>query len=48
MQNKIGRLGLGEKRMVGMEAIRGEIGWSTFEERILKSTLNYKIRLENT
>ena len=46
-QNKIGRLGLGAKKMVGTETIRGEMGWSTFEERILKNVLNYKVRLEN-
>ena len=32
-QNKIGRLGLGAKKMLGTETIRGEMGWSTFEEK---------------
>ena len=46
IQNKIGRLALGGNRFVGTEAIRGEMGWSTFEERIMKSKLRFKIRIE--
>ena len=46
IQNKVGRLGLGANRMVGIEAIRGDMGWSSFEERIFKGELKYKIRLE--
>ena len=46
IQNKVGRLGLGANRMVGTEAIRGDMGWSTFEERLFKGKLKYKIRLE--
>ena len=47
IQNKIGRLGLGANKWVGTEAIRGDMGWSTFEERMFKGMLKYKIRLEN-
>ena len=32
--------------MVGTEAIRGDMGWSTFEERLSKGKLKYKVRLE--
>ena len=46
IQNKIGRLALGANKFVGVEAIRGDMGWSTFEERIMKGTLRYKIRIE--
>ena len=33
--------------MVETNTIRGEIGWSTFEERILKNIQNYNVRLQN-
>ena len=46
IQNKIGRLGLGANKMAGTEAIRRDMGWSTFEERLFKGKLKYKIRLE--
>ena len=46
IQNRVGRLGLGANGMVGTEAIRGDMGWSTFEERIFKGSLKYKSRLE--
>ena len=32
IQDKIGRLGLGANRYVSREAIRGEMGWSTFDD----------------
>ena len=46
IQNKIGRLALGAKKYAAIEALRGEMGWSTFEERIMKGTLRFKVRLE--
>ena len=46
VQNRVGRLGLGANRYVGQEAIRGDMGWSTFEERLMKGQMKYKIRLE--
>ena len=46
IQNKVGRLALGANRMVGVEAIRGEMGWSSFEERLFKAKLRFKTRLE--
>ena len=45
IQNKVGRIGLGANRMVGTEAMRGDMGWTSFEERIFKRTLRFKIRL---
>ena len=30
-QNKLGRMALGENRYVGLEAIRGDMGWSLFD-----------------
>ena len=42
IQNKVGRIGLGANYYVAVEGIRGEMGWSKFEERIDKGTLNYK------
>ena len=47
IQNDIGRVALGATRIVGAESIRGEVGWSTFEERIMKSSVIYKKRIEN-
>ena len=29
------------------EALRGEMGWSTFPERIDKTKINYRVRLEH-
>ena len=46
VQNKVGRIALGANRYVAVEAIRGEVGWSTFAERITKAALRYKVRLE--
>lgn len=45
IQNRVGRLGLGANRFVAVEAIRGEMGWSSFEERMAKAKLKYRIRL---
>ena len=46
IQNKIGRLALGGNKLERVQAIRGEMGWSTFEDRCIKATLKYKVRLE--
>ena len=39
-------MGLGANRHVGIEALRGEMGWSTFEERIDQAKIKYRTRLE--
>lgn len=46
VQNKIGRLALGARSYTAVEALRGEMGWSTFEERLMKGKLRFKVRLE--
>ena len=45
-QNIVGRWGLGVPRSTAVEAIRGEMGWSTFRERIVKGKLNFVKRIE--
>ena len=45
-QNRIGRLALNAPRYAAVEALRGDMGWSTFRERLRKATLRYKVRLE--
>ena len=44
-QNKVGRVALGANRYAAVEAIRGDMGWSTFKERIGKAVLRYTVRL---
>ncbi|XP_063877492.1 uncharacterized protein LOC135109778 [Scylla paramamosain] len=45
-QNKVARMALSAPRCTAVEALRGDMGWSTFRERLTKATLRYKIRLE--
>ena len=45
-QNKVARMALNAPRYAAVEALRGDMGWSTFRERLKKSTLRYKVRLE--
>ena len=47
IQNKISHLALGANRLVGTEAIRGDMGLSSFGERIFKNKLKFKVGLEN-
>ena len=46
IQNKMGRMALGVNRYVGVEAIRGDMGWSPFDERMTKSVITYYVRIE--
>ena len=46
VQRRVGRLTLGANKYVAVEAIRGDMGWSTFKERIDKGILGYILRLE--
>ena len=46
IQNKVGRVALGANRYVSVEAIRGDMGWSTFSERSMKGNIMYKVRIE--
>lgn len=45
-QNRVGRLALGANKYTAVEALRGDAGWSSFEERIDKGALRYRVRLE--
>ncbi|XP_063861501.1 uncharacterized protein LOC135101456 [Scylla paramamosain] len=45
-QNRVARMALSAPRCTAVEALRGDMGWSTFRERLTKATLRYKIRLE--
>ena len=46
IQNKVGRVGLGANKYTSVEAIRGDMGWSTFSERNMKGNIMYKLRVE--
>ena len=39
-------MALNALRYTAVEALRSEMGWSTFRERLVKATLRYKGRLE--
>lgn len=45
----VGRLGLGLPRSTAVESVRGEMGWSSFRERVVKGKLGMlkKIGLED-
>ena len=45
VQNKAGRIALGANRYVAVEAIKGDMGWSTFREKMAKAGLRYRVRL---
>ena len=47
LQNMTGRIALGANRYVAVEAIRGDMGWSTFREIIAKAVLRYSQAVEN-
>ena len=38
-QNKIARVALGEPRYESVEALRGDMGYSLFSERMMKATI---------
>ncbi|KAF2350177.1 Phosducin thioredoxin-like domain [Trinorchestia longiramus] len=42
LQNRVGRLALGALKWTVAEALRGDLGWSLFSERMVKAVLNYK------
>ena len=46
VQNRAARRGLGANKHVATEALRGEMGWSSFEERTDESKIKYRVRLE--
>ena len=46
IQNKVGRVALGANGYSGVEAIRGDMGWSSFYERHMKASILYKVRID--
>ena len=48
VQNTVGRWGLGAPRSTAVEAIRGDMGWSTFKERIVKGKLGFLKKIEES
>ena len=44
--SRVARMALNAPRYAALEGLRGDTGWSTFRERLIKATLRYKIRLE--
>ena len=46
VQNKMAKACLGANNYAATQALRGEMGWSSFEERINKAKIGYEIRLE--
>ena len=46
IQNKVARLGLGANSFVATEALKGEMGWSNYEERVSRMKVNYKVKLK--
>ena len=47
VQDMMGRWALGAPKCTGLEAIRGDMGWSSFRERIAKGKLIFIKRLED-
>ena len=45
-QNRVARMALNAPRYAAVEALRGDMGWSTFRKRYIKATLIYKVRLK--
>ena len=39
-------MALGANRYVGVEAIGGDMGWSLFVDRMTKSVIAYKVKIE--
>ena len=46
VQDMTGRWGLGANRHTRLEAVRGDMGWSTFRERIAKGKLSFIKKIE--
>ena len=46
VQDMMGRWALGAPKCTGLEAIRGDMGWSSFRERITKGKLTFIKRVE--
>ncbi|KAF2350605.1 Protein kinase domain [Trinorchestia longiramus] len=46
LQNRVGRVALSAPKWRATEALRGDLGWSLFSERLIKAVLNYKVKIE--
>ena len=46
VQNIMGRWGLGAPGCTAVEALRGEMGWSSFKERIIKGKMGFMKKIE--
>ncbi|KAF2347708.1 hypothetical protein FHG87_021537 [Trinorchestia longiramus] len=46
LQNRVGRLAFGAPKWTAAEALRGDLGWNLFSERMVNAVLNYKVRIE--
>ncbi|KAF2369166.1 hypothetical protein FHG87_000087 [Trinorchestia longiramus] len=46
LQNRLRRLALGALKWTAAEALRGDLGWSLFSERMVKAVSNYKVKIE--
>ncbi|CAF2076495.1 unnamed protein product, partial [Rotaria magnacalcarata] len=46
VQRQVGRLSLGAKKYTANEAIGGELGWSTMDERIAKIKIGYEVKIK--
>ena len=42
-QSRVVRMTLNAPRYAAVEALRGDMGWSTFRESHMKATLRYKV-----
>ena len=45
-QSRVVRMALNAPKYAAIEALKGDMGWSTFRERQVKATLRFKARLE--
>ncbi|MPC37532.1 hypothetical protein E2C01_031014 [Portunus trituberculatus] len=46
VQDMVDRWALGANRCIGLEAVRGDTGWSTFRESIAKGKMSYIKKIE--
>ena len=47
-QNIVTRMTSNAPKYAAVEALRGDMGWSTFRKKHMKATLLYKVRLART
>ncbi len=45
-QNKVARMAMNAPRYAVIEALRGDMEWSTLREKQMKAILKFKVRLE--